>query len=300
MALTLAESAKLTNDALVQGVIAKFIENSPFLAKLPFVEIQGNSLKYNQEGELANVDFRAVNSAYVESASKVNNKSADLVILGGDVDVDRFIQQTRSNINDQRAVQTALKVKALSRFFDSMVINGDSAVQANGFDGLKKLVGGTSQEIVAGANGADLTLAMLDELLDAVGDASALVMSKAMRRKVKALLQASSHYIENGTDDFGRQVMMYNGTPIQILGVDNKGAEILDFNETQGTGTTTGSIYAVRYGEDGFAGVTNGGVMVDDLGEIAEKPVFRTRIEFYSGIAMFGADSVARLKGINA
>ena len=37
--------------------------------------------------------------------------------------------------------------------------------------------------------------------------------------------------------------------------------------------------------------------MVDDLGMIDAKPVLRTRIEFYCGLAVFGAGA-ARLKGI--
>lgn len=112
MALTLLESAKLSQNTLQQGVIETFVQNAPVLQLMPFMDIQGNAYTYNREATLPGVAFRGVNEAYTESTGTVNPVTESLVILGGDADVDRFIQQTRSNINDQRAIQTALKTKA--------------------------------------------------------------------------------------------------------------------------------------------------------------------------------------------
>src|SRR5262245_26164216 len=114
MAVTLAESAKLSQDDLQRGVIETFIQASPVLDRIPLLTIEGNAYAYNEEGTLPGVEFRAVNQAYAESTGTVNPKSERLVILGGDADVDTFIVQTRGNLNDQRAVQTAMKVKAAS------------------------------------------------------------------------------------------------------------------------------------------------------------------------------------------
>ena len=49
MALTLAEAAKLSNDMLLQGVVETIIKDSPVIRELPFVEITGNGLTYNQD-----------------------------------------------------------------------------------------------------------------------------------------------------------------------------------------------------------------------------------------------------------
>ncbi|MDT2258277.1 hypothetical protein P7H06_00025 [Paenibacillus larvae] len=46
-----------------------------------------------------------MNEGYQESTGVVNQLSEGLVIAGGDVDVDRFIVQTRGNVNDQRAIK---------------------------------------------------------------------------------------------------------------------------------------------------------------------------------------------------
>ena len=61
MALTLVEAAKLSNDVLQRGVIETFARNSAVLELHPFMEIAGNSYKYNQEQTLPGIAFRAVN-----------------------------------------------------------------------------------------------------------------------------------------------------------------------------------------------------------------------------------------------
>jgi hypothetical protein len=299
MALTLVEAAKLSNDVLQRGVIETFARSSAVLEQLPFMDIAGNSYKYNQEQTLPGVGFRAVNNAYSESVGVVNQESEGLVIVGGDADVDRFIVQTRGNINDQRAIQTEMKVKSLALTWTKSFFEGDVAVDANAFDGLQKRLSG-KQVIEAGANGAPLTLTMLDELIDAVeGEPDVLYCSKAMRRQIKKLIQDHNGYSEGVYDAFGRPVFSYGGIPVRAIETDAQGNEILGFDETQGTATTTGSIYAVKFGPEQYtSGLQNGGLSVRDLGELDTKPVFRTRIEWYNGLAVFHPRAAARLKGI--
>jgi hypothetical protein len=299
MALTLPEAAKLSTDTLQRGVIETFARNSAVLEMLPFMDIQGNSYKYNQEQTLPGVGFRGVNEAYQESTGVVNPLSEGLVIAGGDVDVDRFIVQTRGNVNDQRAIQTQMKVKALSLTWTDYFFNGDVGTDVNGYDGLKKRLTG-KQVIEAGVDGAPITIMMLDELIDAVeGEPDVIYASKAMRREIKALIQGHNGYSEGSFDAFGRPVMTYGGIPIRPIEENAQGAAILGFNETQGTAADTASIYAVKFGPEQYtSGLQNGGIDVRDLGEIAEKPVYRTRVEWYNGLAVFHPRAAARLKGI--
>ncbi|NQT31419.1 MAG: hypothetical protein HQ588_03715 [Deltaproteobacteria bacterium] len=48
MALTLDEAAKLSNDILLQGVVETIVKDSPVLQQMPFIEMVGNVLTYNQ------------------------------------------------------------------------------------------------------------------------------------------------------------------------------------------------------------------------------------------------------------
>ena len=59
--------------------------------------------------------------------------------------------------------------------------------------------------ITPAAAGGALTLALLDQLIDLVkgGKPDVLLMSKRTRRKLKALLTASAHYVETGESASG-------------------------------------------------------------------------------------------------
>lgn len=306
MALTLLESAKLSQDTLQRGVIQNFVLNSSVLQLLPFMEIQGNAYAYNREDSLPGIAFRGVNEAYVESTGAVNQLTESLAIMGGDADVDKFIQRTRSNINDQRATATAMKTKAAAYKFQDTFFNGDVAVDPKSFDGLKKRLTG-SQVITAATNGLDLKdpdnydlfLEALDALLyQTRGRADALFMDSNTIIRLNTIARKLGFH-ETSVDAFGRPVTVYNGVPIFDAGDKPDGTKIIGHNETTGTADNTTSIYAVKFGAEEYtSGLTNGGVMVTDLGEISEKPVYRTRIEFYTGLALFDGKSAARLSGI--
>jgi hypothetical protein len=302
MALTLTEAAKLSTDTLQRGVIETFARTSAVLEQIPFMEIVGNAYLYNQEATLPRVAFRDVNEAYEESTATFNQKVAKLYIAGGDADVDRFHIQTKGNINDQRAIQTLALTKALSLAWTKQFFLGDSAVNPKGFDGLQTILdqGPESQVLTAGEDGAPLTITMLDELIDAVeGEPDVIYCSKAMRREIKKVIQNHNGYSESEYDAFGRPVMSYGGIQIRAIETDELGNEILGFNEVQGSAENTASIYAVKFGPEQYvSGLQNGGITVMDLGQLDERPVYRTRIEWFSSIAVFHPRAAARLKGI--
>ena len=281
--LNLVEASKLSQDVLQKGVILTMATSSPVLEKLPFMEITGNGYSYNLVDEMPEVGFRQVNGTYVESGASVSRETEHLVILGGDVDVDLFIAKTRGNINDVRAIQTELKAKATAKAFEKNFFMGDTSRDANAFDGLaKRLEKGKGTKIEK-----LLSLDALNELLDAVeGGADVLYMDKATRRAVMNLLQTSNHYIEQGQDAFGRMVAKYGDVEIRAV---------------EDGLMTAGHIYAVKFGAEQYvAGLTNGGVQVMDLGQMETKPCYRTRIEFYCGIAVFHPKAYAVLTGAGA
>lgn len=312
MAVTLAQAALLSETDLQRGVIETFIIEGAVLDRAPLLEIEGNAYAYNVEASLPGVEFRAVNSAYAESTGTVNQRSETLVILGGDADVDTFIVQTRSNLNDQRAIHTRMKVKAATYKFQDTFINGDVAVDANSFDGLKKRLTG-AQVIDAGTNGLPIIggddndryafLDRLDELVAAVGapGPDALYMNRSVRQKIQSSARRLAIY-DQTIDDFGRTITTYNGIPLLDIGSRADGSLVIPQTETQGTATNASSIYAVKFGQSeadaGVTGLTNGGVQVRDLGEVDDKPAYRTRLEFFCGMALFSGKAAARLRGV--
>ena len=294
MVLLLEEAAKLSTDVLQRGVVETIVKESPILQMLPFMTIEGNSYKYTQENTLGSADFYGVNATWTESTATFTQQSSTLSILGGDADMDNFIQRTASNLLDQRAIQVAKKAKAVAQRFESTFIYGDMAVDPNGFNGVRKLISNPDQVVTAGANGASLTTAMLDDVIDRVkgGKPEILLMSKRSRRKLKSLMVASNHYVERGESSFGRQVMMYDGIPVEVSDF------ILD-TETQGNSNSCSSVYAVGFGaEEALSGLQNGGIEVVDVGQLETKDGTRVRIRWYCGLALFNQLRCAKLVGV--
>ena len=74
---------------------------------------------------------------------------------------------------------------------EDAIINGDNGVDANQPDGIRVLTP-SGQTVVAAANGAPVTLDMLDETVDKIlGNAKMILCSKRTRRQVNALLKAN-------------------------------------------------------------------------------------------------------------
>ncbi len=293
MPLTLAEATKLSQDMLLKGVVETIVEESSVLRYLPFVQVVGNSLRYNQESAAGAVDFYSVGDTWAESALTVTEVSTKLAILGGDADVDAFLQQTYSDPNDLRALVVAAKSKSLANKFSDTFFNGDSAGNPKQFDGVKKLSAGP-RTMSKDPNGAVLEIDHLDELIDMVkpGAPHVLFMSKRTRRKLSSLRRASGTVLETTTDMFGRRVLTYDGIPVEV-------DDHIPDDETLGTNTDCSSIYAVQFGfQTGLCGLENGGIQVQPLGALETKDAWRTRIKWYCGLALFRQTALARLQGV--
>lgn len=304
MSLTLVEAAKVAQgagDTVLSAIIELYAQSSDIMAALPFMNIQGNALKYNREESLPGIGFRGVNGSYTPSTGIINPVTENLFIAGGELDVDKFIVDTMGA--NQRSVQEAMKIKALAGRWTKEFIKGDNETDAAVFSGLQARIQGT-QLIAAGAtaNGTPLSLAKLDELIDAVDAPTHLIMNKGLRRRLTQAARNTSvgGFITYEKDAFGRPVTMYNDLPILIADKDNEYNDILPFTEaaTSGTATAT-SIYCVSLNEGGVTGIQNGGIDARDLGELETKPAYRTRVEWYAGMAVMKGRSAARMWSIS-
>ena len=117
MAMTKAEAAKLTNDLLVRGVIETIVKESQVLALLPFMEVTGTAVTYNREATMPAASFYDVGDTWTESTPTFTQIQATLKILGGDADVDNFLQATYADPNDIEAEVIASRAKAIAHKF---------------------------------------------------------------------------------------------------------------------------------------------------------------------------------------
>ena len=118
MAMTKVEAAKLTQDMLLRGVIETIITESMILELLPFMEVTGTAVTYNREATLPAATFYDVGDAWTEATPTFTQKTATLKILGGDADVDNFIQATYADPNDVEAEVIANRAKSVAYKFN--------------------------------------------------------------------------------------------------------------------------------------------------------------------------------------
>jgi hypothetical protein len=302
MALTLLEASKQNPGEIVRNaIIEMFARSTDVMGAMPFMDVTGGAYRYLQEGKLPGVGFRGVNEAFNESTGILNPQVEALRILGGDLDVDKAI--VKFNGPAVRAEHEAMMVKSSGLKFSAKVITGDSVTDPREFDGLKNRING-SQLIDAGTtSGGDvLALSKLNELTDAVDSGTHLLMSKAVRRRITDASHAPtvSGYITYTQDQFGKRVTNYQELPILIVDTDDTGALVLPFTEPAPVGAqlVTTSIYCVSFGEGMLIGLQNGVMDVRDLGELQTAPVWRTRVDWYVGMAALHGRCAGRLRGI--
>ena len=296
MALTLTESAKLSQDMLLTGVIETIIKDSPVLQAIPFIEVVGNGLTYNQEKTLPSVSFYEPGDTWDESTPTFTQVTANLKILGGDADVDNFVKATRSNLQDLEATVVALKAKATQQTFDTTFIDGNSTTNSKAFDGIDKLAV-ASQTVSMGANGGSLTLDKLDEAIDKVrgGKPDMLIMSRRSRRKLSSLGRAAgSGVVVADRNQFGMMTDYYDGIPVGV-------SDYVSDAKTVGTSSDCSTIYAVQWGEGAVAGLTApGGLQMERIGSLETKDATRVRVKWYVAIAVFNSLKLAKLSGVRA
>ncbi len=311
MSMTLMEYAKTAfNGGEVKraSVISQFARASAWLAALPFQNIQGGAYTYDIEGALPGIAFRGINESFTASTGLINPQAEALRIGGGDLDVD--VALVKMYGPDRRAQEEVMKIKALAAEVTRVLIKGSSTTEPREFDGLQaRLVVGGNQVVSAGTTDAGdaMSLYKLDTMISRVaGPNKRLWMNRTMQLRLSAAARLATvgGYINWSPDDFGRQVMSYNGIPVDVPYPENDGTEPLAFDEQgdiEGTpaGTTSTSIYCVSLGDGYVRGIQNGAMDVRDLGEINTSPVYRTRVEWLVSLCLENPKAAARLGGIS-
>lgn len=305
--VTLAESAKLSQDTLVAGVIENIITVNRMYEMLPFDGIDGNALTYNRENALGDVVVSGVGDTFTtltagRAAATFTNKTSSLTTIMGNADVNGLIQATRSSDgNNQAAVQIASKSKSAGRKFQDMLINGTGL--NNQFTGLLSLCA-AGQKVDTGVNGCAISFDVLDTLLDTVldkdGNADFITMPSRTIRSYKALYRAlgGAGVSEVMELPSGSKVISYSGVPI----FKN---DYIPTNQAKGGGSGQTTILAGTFDDGsrthGIAGLTASqaaGIQVVDVGEAEDADEHIYRVKWYCGLACFSEKGLALADGI--
>ena len=130
--ISLAQSARMTNDVLQAGVIEVLATESKLLQLLPFMNVQGSGYTYNIEKNLGNAQFRKVNGGYNYGAIETIPVTERIVILGDEAIVDTYQIAVESDVNNLMAIEVALRTKAIAHKFEKCFIDGGKATTTAG------------------------------------------------------------------------------------------------------------------------------------------------------------------------
>ena len=311
MALTLVEASKLSNDVLQKGIIELFVRDDPILEKLGFIDIQGNGWTYNVESKEATAQFYGVSETWTESTPEVTQATANLVILGGDADVDNFLLATRSNINDLKQEVIAAKVKAVKRKFMDAFYYGHTTLDAKGFNGLHKLIesGVYNTHAIGTASTTEklLKLSELEEAIDMVkGEQPQLiVMSKLMRRYINVYLRGVGGITYE--DAANRRVQTLFGVPVAVSDYVRDTENVLHEYKTGDWGYDSGvtttdtatSIFILSFGPKACQGIQQGAMSIEDLGSLETKDAHRFRIKWYASLMLQSILTCSKVTGVD-
>lgn len=285
MPITLNEMKVGMSDKIAQQVVDIFLRNSEILQLLPFdncVSPQGGSTltyAYVQKKLPSTAAFRALNTEYTAGAATLEKKTADLKIFGGSFELDRVIKQAEGRYNNM-AFQMQEKILAAISLFHHTLINGDATTNANEFDGLDKMLAGTSTEFGTGGVIDVSTAAKLrenaDEFYEALQNlikktkADALLMNNDTIGKIETLARVLGYKTET-EEAFGKKVVSMGGVRFMDLGehytvsgntVTANACVKSGITRDGGTGLT--DIYGVKFDvNDGFhaASLTGNGAI---------------------------------------
>ena len=325
MPITLAEAKVGMADKVDQQIVDMFRRSSLLLDRLTFDNAispgtGGSTLVYGytQLKTPSTAAVRAINSEYTANEAKREKKTTQAIIMGGSFEVDRVIQDTSGAI-DELVFQADEKIKATANFFTNCVINGTAAGTAapgkttGTFDGLNKLLSGSSTEYTATADlstSENVTanynqfLDELDEFISGLdGMPDMLLMNRKMLSKLRGIARRAGYY-ESTKDDFGHVVETYNGIALMDAGEFYDGSNTVDIVADTAAGASafgTSDIYAVKFGLDAFHGISPTGTKVitsymPDL--TLPGAVKKGEVELVAGVALKNTLKAGHMKGI--
>jgi len=289
-ALDMANSGSTLQQPVIDKVLQELIEiNNPLRVNLPRKPGSGSAWVLNQRVS------RGAGSNFVNDTDEPNEtqgqyvqKSFPYKTILDRRKVTRKLQAVGKSLLDIEAEEIENALQNVRDSEENALINGDSSANPKQFDGLRKLIP-ASQTLTAGANGAPLTLELLDAAIDLNrGNPNMLIMSKKANRKLNALLQAQQRFVDTTELKGGFRVQVYNGIPIF------RSIWISD-NQTQGSSNNSTDIFIID-----TSAVWVGELTPLKMVRLAQKTSQASEFDIFEDITLVLANDikVSRLSGV--
>ncbi|WP_276200318.1 major capsid protein [Chelatococcus sp. XZ-Ab1] len=291
-ALTLVQySQRLDEGSAERAVVETFVGESDVMAAMVIRPANKGKYRYPQEEELPDVKFRGYNEPGNVSQGRTSMQEEGVFLMDEYVKVDRALVDELGP--QHRAEQESMKVKAMSRHFTQVFLNGDNISDPREPKGIKLRSAMSEQTVIhnaTGSGGGALSLAKLDEAINEVRNPTHIICDRAFKPLLNAA--ARSPTLTNNMlnldmkDPFGRKVLAFGELPFLFGYPKSRGDSILPFNEVAfgGGAAQTTSMFVVSMGEDGVFMIEGVPVSVRDEGQLPGVPLLSTHIKWDWGM----------------
>lgn len=234
MPVTLAQASLNAASDIDRTIINEFRKNSYLMDQLPFVQSVnpdggGSTLVYGYTRQITqrSAAFRAINAEYTPTEVTKAQYTTELRPLGGSFQIDRVL--TGIGAISEVSFQLQATIDAAKAYFSDQVVNGDTGVTADGFDGLSVALAGSATEVNAGGPVLDLTAVDTQfaalQLIQRINSAIALMdglpnvlLMNGTAKSWFSLIASLSGQLSTTRDDFGGIIERFRGIPIIDLG----------------------------------------------------------------------------------
>lgn len=324
--ITLAMVAKLEKDPLRSLIINNLLRHGPVLQYLPFENVNALSSVAVRWTNLPTAAFRKINASYNTSTGDVEQVYESVYGFGGLVEIDRVFDKIKASlIKDPRQLQMEMFTKAMAFKWNDYFINGDHAVDVDGFEGLKKRIANmparqsvrasaTTDILDPTANAANARL-FIDKWEQANyvtngGDTNAIFCNELLKwglgRVVRYATASGGQWLDTTKDSFDREILTYKGAPIIDIGLkQDQTTEIITLTEVaEDAGADATSAYFVSFNmEQGVSGIQLGPLETED--DVNDSSVGKATsdlilIEWWAGLAGWGSYGASRLHNIES
>jgi hypothetical protein len=243
--------------------------------------------------------YSATTDDFTEATGDYAEKEFLYKTLGARGKIYRLARDTTKGQVDLLAEEINARVLEFKNKEEWALLYGNKTTDSNQFDGVDTSISDSSQVVKAADTnvGDDLTIAKMDELIDACAPfmPDMLICSLAGRRKINALLQSSQRFVDKVEVKGGFKLASYNDVPIFV---STQVPDTLDYGSgvslVAATGGSTSAIYAL----------TSEFVWVGELNkltyrELAEKSTQYVEFDIYEDVTVVFANYLAQAKLIN-
>lgn len=127
--ISLSNAATLSNNELVEGIVADIISVDEWFKYMPFVVFEGLAYTFTRESTLASADFATpgtnLNQTKYQAGATFQSVNVNLTAILADIILDAQIEDQLSESNDQLQVQISAKSKQIARTYMNAVVNAN-------------------------------------------------------------------------------------------------------------------------------------------------------------------------------